>query len=149
MNDLSAIYEYLVGKLEGLFPEKQQLFNPYDVATNNELMLKDGFGIGFGAFSERGSVGRCLKMSHDILIPLTKRFYALENDEATRMEFEQDLMEEAFDLILALLKDQTLGGTACRVSFQGSPGVQQIFQEKQPYIFATLTFNVEYNQNLP
>jgi len=148
MNKQNQIADYLVEKCRSLFPKKKQLFNPYDVRINNEIYLVDGFGVGFGAIQEENSVTGCLRFNQDFLIPLSRKFYSLENDAEDRQEFEKELMAEAMVLIKAISKDVNLGGLASRTVFSGSPGIQQVFGESQQYIFLTLTFNASFKENL-
>lgn len=148
MSKANDILEYLEEKCRGLFPNKKQLFNPYAVRLNNELYLVDGFGVGFGAISNPEYISGCIRLSQDFIIPLTRKFYALENNSEDRLKYEQELMAEATVLIKALSKDVNLGGNATRCNFSGSPGIQQVFSESQQYIFLTLTFNASFKENL-
>lgn len=148
MNKQNQIADYLVEKCRSLFPNKKQLFNPYDVRINNETYLADGFGVGFGAIQEIESVTGCLRFAQDFLIPLSRKFYSLENNAEDRQEFEKELMAEAMVLIKAIAQDVNLGGLASRTVFSGSPGIQQVFGESQQYIFLTLTFNASFKENL-
>lgn len=148
MTKQNQIADYLVEKCRTLFPGKKQLFNPYAMETNNELYLADGFGVGFGALQEINSVTGCLNFSQDFIIPLSRKFYALENDAEQRQDFEKELMEEAVALIKNIAKDVQLGGKANRCVFTGSPGIQQVFSESQQYIYITLTFNASFRENL-
>lgn len=148
MNKASQILEYLEAKCRELFPNKKQLFNPYNVRLNNELYLVDGFGVGFGAISNPEYISGCIRLEQDFIIPLARKFYALENASDERQKYEQELMEEATVLIKALSRDVQLGGNATRCNFVGSPGVQQVFSESQQYIFLTLTFNASFKENL-
>lgn len=148
MSKANQILEYLVKKCETLFPEKKQLFNPYTIQTNNELYLADGFGVGFGAITNPEFISGCIRINQDFIIPISRKFYARENDSEKRQDYEQILMEEAARLIKDITKDVNLGGHATRSNFTGSPGIQQVFSESQQYIFLTLTFNASFKENL-
>lgn len=148
MTKQNKIADYLVEKCQALFPRKKQLFNPYSIETNNELYLVDGFGVGFGALLELNSVTGCLNFSQDFIIPICRKFYALENDAEQRQDFEKELMEEAVALIKNVAKDVQLGGLSSRCVFTGSPGIQQVFSESQQYIYISLTFNASFRENL-
>lgn len=148
MSKANEILEYLVEKCHGLFPDKKVLFNPYSIETNNELRLVDGFGVGFGAITNPEFISGCIRINQDFIIPISRKFYALENDSEKRQDHEQILMEEATKLIKAITKDVQLGGHATRSAFTGSPGIQQVFSESQQYIYLTLTFNASFKENL-
>lgn len=148
MNKQNQIADYLVAKCRDLFPNKKHLFNAYDMETNNELYLADGFGLGFGAIQEAEFVTGCLRFNQDFIIPLSRKFYSLESDVEKRQDFEKELMEEAVTLIKNIARDVQLGGLASRVLFSGSPGIQQVFGESQQYIFISLTFNASFKENL-
>lgn len=143
-----VVYDYLQAKCETLWPEKKQLFNPYTIEHNNELRLMDGFGIGFGAFTDVPKAGCCFGMAQDYVITISKKFYALENDSDKRMDFEQELMGEAVDLLQNITQDANLAGNVSKCVFTGSPGVQQVFSESQQFVFVSLTFNAEFTVNL-
>ncbi len=144
----NKIADYLVEKIQALFPEKKQLFNPYTIENNNELYLLNGFGVGFGAMLEQNSVTGCININQDFIIPLSKKFYALENAAEKRQDFEKDLMDEAMTLIKNISRDVQLGGLSNRCMFTGSPGIQQVFGESQQYIYLVLTFNASFRENL-
>jgi len=149
MNRQNDILDYLVEKCRGLFPNKKQLFNPYTVANNSELYLVDGFGVGFGSLAEQNSITGCIRASQDFIIPITKKFYSLENAAEKRQDFEKELMAEAMDLIKNITADVQLGGNANRCLFTGAPGgIEQVFGESQQYIFINLIFNASFNENL-
>lgn len=144
----TTIHDYLVTKCATLWSTKQRLFNPYDIEVNNELHLRNGFAIGFGAFEEVDVIGCCSKISQDFLITVSKKFYALEHDEEKRMTTEKALIEEAHALIKNIAADPKLGGAASKTAFRGSTGIQQVFQESQPFIFVTMTYNAEFTETL-
>jgi hypothetical protein len=83
-----------------------------------------------------------------VTIPLTKKFYSLENNSEKRQNYEQELMEEAMVLIRLFEQDQSLGGAAAKFSFVSHAGIQQVFGESQQYIFVNLNFNAEFIENL-
>lgn len=142
------IYEYLVSKCETLWPAKKQIFNPYDLARNNEMFLADGFAIGFGPFEEVQKAGCCFGFKQDYTISITKEFKALEHATAKRMTFEQDLMGEAVDLIKNIAADAKLGGNVGKCIFEGAPGIEPVFTESQNFISVSLTFNAEFEESL-
>lgn len=144
----NKISDYLVARCRELFPSKKQIFNPYDMESNNEEYLEDGFGVGYGAIQEGEFLTGCLMFQQDFTVQLTKKFYSLENDADRRLEFEKELMNEAVALIKNLARDVQLGGLASRVLFSGSPGIQTVFPESQQYIFISLTFNASFRENL-
>lgn len=148
MTKQNQIADYLVDVLKELFPGKKQLFNPYSIETNNELYLINGYGVGYGALNPEPSVGCCINFNQDFIIPLTKKFYSLENAADKRQDFEKELIDEAVSLIKNIEGDVHLGGLSRRCVFTGSPGIQQVFSESQQYIFISLTFNASFTENL-
>lgn len=145
---VTNITAYMATEIEAELPEKKRLFNPYNVEINNELYLQDGYGIGYGAQSTVPVAGCCLRIQQDISLVLTKKFYALENDSEKRHDYEQELMEEAMQLVRLFEMDQALGGNASKCSYQGHNGIQQVFTESQQYIFVTMNFQTEFIENL-
>ncbi len=140
----SLIYDYLVEKVKEKLTHKVQLFNPYDIGTNNELFLRDGFGVGFMGGAQQPMQGCCIRLSRDIKITLTKKFYATENDADNRALAEKELLEEAVILMKHFEGDSQLGGLAAKFTFQNDSGIQQIYTNSQYYIFLEMNFDAEF-----
>ncbi len=144
----SLIYDYLVAKCATLWPNKTRIFNPYQVARNDEQFLRDGFGVGFGGVSENPTTGRCLRLVQEYVIPISKVFRSLEHDAARRMQADKELVAELMNLVVELNRDQNLGGTAARTTFVSATAIDSVFSESQQFIHTTLTFSVEYMVNI-
>lgn len=149
MSKISDIYEAAILRLEDLFPEHNRLPNPYKPEENNELFLKQGYGLALlGASSPRPILSCKLSVARDINIVLTRKYFARENDFEGKSSAELQLLEDQFLLIQDFHKDTTLNETATMMKYVSDAGIQYVSTEKDQFLLLETTFAVEYFEDL-
>jgi len=149
MSSVSTIYDRFVTRLGVLLPNHLRLPNPYEPAENNALFLKQGYGVKIGQGTNTNRViSNQLSIDRAYLVVITRQFFALESDAASKASTEKQLIEDSLLLIKDLESDPSMGGLAMNASYQSDDGINAIFTEKDQYLSTTVTINVEYLESL-
>lgn len=150
MSGVSTVFDAFVSKINSVLSNHVRLHNPYLVEDNPELKLKLGFGVrlGAGTNGEKFSPLDALGFRRTVVVVLTRKVAALENDAATKATGEKLLTEDAMTLIKAVHADSTLNGSVKRTVYASDSGVGFIFGEDGNYLFTEVSFATEYFEDL-
>lgn len=151
MGKVSNVYDALASRCVAVWPSHMRLPNPYKVEENYEQVLKQGFGIAFGAGENTNRMVSCeLSVRREMLVILTRKVNANESNVTARVAVEKQLFEDQKLLIDDLESNPTLNDSVNVTSaiFVGDDGLNFVFGEKDNYIILTTRVSVEYFDNL-
>lgn len=143
-------YNAIVSRMETLFPTKKRIGNPYDLESNPDIILYNGWGIRIGPAgglnAQRFVSGDSIDI--DLVIIFTKQFHALPTDAAKKSTFELDLIN-SFEILLTEINSNNfglsmIGGNAKLGTFEG---VNVFRVEKDSFISLECNVTIQYNRD--
>ena len=148
MSTVSTIYDAIVSKMAGLYPNYHRIANPYDIGANPEIMLKKSWGIaiGPGVNTER-FVGCLSSWERTITIAFMRQVVKTENDATGKASVEKLLLEDANTLLLDLEADPTISGSVIKTVFADDSGIQYVQGRESSYLAIEIGLRVEYLQD--
>lgn len=149
MSKISDIVDGLGDMLAAAFPHKKRFPNAYDIPSNNQLYLADGYGIAVGPGARQDlEVGCNIYYERAFAISITKEIAATAHDTDKKVSIDKEILEEFNTLRLALEKDLTLGGKCIDIEYTADSGLQFTSEEEQRYMIISLTVVAQYREAL-
>lgn len=147
MTDASTIFAGLITRFGTLYPGASsyaRIPNPYDLATNNGNILKQGWGLSVAPGVVNTSRFVCATRSLQIgfQLSLTRRYYAVEHDSAGKSDCDVALLTD-FETFIDDLHKNNLAVDGLSIT-SGAFGIQNVFAEQAPYRALIANFTVEY-----
>jgi len=142
---MNGIYDSIFTIIEATFPNKMELINPYVIEDNNELFLKEGYGIELGSVVLSDAFARVQRQfQRNISISFTKQVIATDKKAAPRIVAEKLLFTEELQLITALKN-----GLPCDFcEFVGDEGIEFIGEGTVNFMRSRMNFIINYNQQV-
>lgn len=148
---VNDIYDAWIAVIESTLPGYSRLADPYNPTENVNLILKKGYGIGFGAGVNTERLTKP-KMStvREFNVLLTNQITATESNATARAELEKALFEDHAALVKAVEASASLNdGTLCYTTkWVSDTGVDFIDGERAKYFALELIFESEYFETL-
>ena len=147
---VNDVYDDLISVCQTAFVGKFQLPNPYDIADNNSLWLKDGWGLAItgGTSTERFSTCDKKSILRNYTLWLTRQITTTEHKGDSLRTIEKDLYEDQFTFINALEKDTNLQESAIKAIYSDDSGTAFIEAETGKFYALATTITVEYIETL-
>jgi hypothetical protein len=149
--NISSIYDRIVAVCAATFPSKSDLPNGYIPEDNDDVFLKDGYGVSIEPVINDNRIMSCqISFDREVSITLTKKIFASDRDISARRTVEKALMEDELTLIKAIVEDATLHDLTGDVQFLDDNGIEFVFNgvTKISYIMLQLRFGVKYIEGL-
>jgi hypothetical protein len=148
MSIISTAYDAMIARLGTLYPSGSgwvRLPNPYKPEENNELYLKQGYGIALGSGENTNRVVNCkFSINRTMTIVITRKFYAREDDASAKATTEKQLFEDQYELINDLEQDFTVNDSTMYTRYISDGGIEYISGEKDNFLMLRTEFSVEY-----
>lgn len=152
MSQISTVFGAIHTRLETLLPDHTRIGDPYDLEANNELFLRQGYGvsIGPGAFENEGILAEGCKTatSRTFDIHVMRKFYALENDGPLKDTTALQIMEDLAIIVKDFLLEETLNDNATITDYESDSGIFKVIAEKDNFLAATISITVRYRDLL-
>lgn len=148
---VTTIYETLLTKLATLYPTKTVIPNAYSLTDNPDIFLKTGYGVRVGPESRSAfQVTREDNSAREFTIFLTSQVFRLENEATNLINASKTLLDEVQALKLALLSFDQWGieATIYKVDFSGASGIEFFKSDKSSFIYASVSFTIDYAEEL-
>jgi hypothetical protein len=151
MTTISSVYDRVVSVIKATFPDKSELPNGYIPEDNDDVFLKDGFGVSIEPVINDARVLSCqISFDREINITFTKKIFGSDRDIERRRAVEKALMEEELTLVKAIIEDGTLHDLTGDVNFLDDGGIEFVYngRVKISYIMLQMRFGVKYLESL-
>ena len=146
---IADVYTRLIEVVQATFSDKVELTNPYVIEDNEDIFLKNGFGVAILPTTNLKRATSCLySIGRDIEITFTKQIFGTNRDHKERQEVEKGLMQDQLDLIKAIDSDGQLNDLLANSDFLGDNGIEFIFNDRNNFIAFTCNFTIEYHEQL-
>jgi len=153
MSSISNFYDNLIALIGTTFTganAKKELVDPYNISENNDIILKNGFGVILGQTSNpKGILGSQILLERTIELVFTKQHVGSDRDTAARRTTEKLLLEDELLMIKGIWGEGgTLSETVPYLLYSGNEGLSYVFSEKKNFLMLKMIFNVKYNESL-
>lgn len=149
MSTISTAYDALKVRLQAVLPNHAQLTNPYAADQNSELILRKAYGVKISTVENTNRMVSCqLSLRRTMEVVITRKYFASEMNRAAKESVEKELLEDAFLVVKDIEKDADLGNNVANIVFVSDNGIEFVFSEDKPFYMMTLSFNLEYFENL-
>ena len=150
MSKVTTIYDAINTRLAALFPNKQQLFNPYIIEDNPYFVLIDGYGVAVSG-SEAPNL-QFNTVSQNRAFDITLSTEVVKTDENVTITDTQTkgLLEDLNSMLLDFCNPDQLGielsidgieiGSCSRVEF--------LEGESEKILYITQTINIIWQENI-
>lgn len=130
------------------FATKTKIPNPFDTASNNDNLLKNGYGIHLSS----GSVSdldypQFVVYDRSLVVTLTKEIFRVQSDTDVLFDVQKTLLEEQNTLVTSLAKNRTFDNDIIRVEFSGDNGIEFIYGDKFNFLKLESTFVLSYRED--
>lgn len=127
MSKVSDVTDAIIARCAAILTSHTRLPNPYDVAGNPDVMLKQGYGVRVGSAENSNRVlGNTVSIRRAYTIVLTRALYALDSNGSQRTTSEKTLLEDQWLMVADIVKDSSLNGAQVVSTYVGDTGVTQI-----------------------
>jgi hypothetical protein len=143
MSKVSTIYDAVGTQLATLFTSATRIPDPYNLDSNNDQFLRDGFGVKVGS-SEFQEFEYCKWMvSRQISVVFTKEVFRLDSDYSKIDDVSKALLEAVYETQKLFFNYSQLGieASIMRVDILSSSEVQTVQGEKSAFYSMECSFN--------
>lgn len=144
MSNITTVYNQTLSVLATIFSEKTRIFDAYDLPSNPEHVLRDGYGIRIGSTSFGSSEVCSFRDDHGITIVLTREVIRTDSQTTPVDDQVKALLEDAFEVrerfyrydklgLTSALENVTLGGVSAVETFIG--GSNKFFTVAVDFVF--------------
>jgi len=153
MSSISTIYDNLLslvstaigGSGEGYI----ELPNPYNLADNNQLFLKKGYGVAIGpGVGLELHVGCRISYERIFTVVLTKEMATTDHNITARTSFNKELIEDFVLVRRALEDDPTLSQACIKTQYTADSGLEFTATDTQRFISVSIDVIIQYEENL-
>jgi hypothetical protein len=149
MSEITTIFDTLVTRTQALLPSHVRLSNPYTLEQNNEQKLRQGWGLAvLGGVNTERSVSCISSVARSVEIKITRKVYALEQDQSKKADADKALLEDLQLIVDDLEKNYTLTTGKFIAKYISDSGIVPIFVEKDNFLSLVISVTVEYQRNL-
>lgn len=148
MSIISNAYDALLTRLDTLYPSLSgwnRLPNPYKPEENTELFLRQGYGVAMGPGQNTNRQVNCkFSVSRDMVVILTRKYDALENDAVGKAVTEKQLFEDQYALINDLEQDISINGQTMYTRYISDGGIEYVRGDTDRFLILRTVFSLEY-----
>lgn len=149
MTAVTTLYDTLVTRVGELLPSHQRLGNPYELEENPNPFLKQGYGIAFSVANNPEREISCRGwVQRDLIIVLTRKFYARDTDRASKASAEKDLLEDLQLIIDDAEKNFDAPNSVALFKYTTDNGIEPVRADEDHYISVSAVISAEYSNNL-
>lgn len=152
MSVLTSAYDAMITKLGTALSGHKRMTNPYIPEQNSELLLKQAYGLSIAeAINSNREIG-CDRyfIQRDMIVRISRKFYALENDVTSKATTEKLLLDDDLVAVLdAFENDRNLGvDGVVDLQYTADQGLEFVFGDKENFLLLQTTFRMEYFESI-
>jgi hypothetical protein len=153
MSKISTFYDALITLINNTFTgsdAKLELDDPYNPENNNEVILKNGFGVQIGELvNDKRTLEGKTTFSKRVSVIFTRQHFGSDRNAAVRRTTEKNLLEDELTLIKAIWNDGgTLSSSVSHMIFETDGGIESIFNDKTNFLMLRMDFNIKYIETI-
>jgi len=140
----TLICDALITRLAAALPSHTRLPNAYKPEENSSLYLKQAYGVAIGSgIDTRRSLSCQMSTSRSFVIKIARKYYARENDGASKFVTEKALLEDLKLVRTSLEKTNPIEATI-KSDYAGDGGIEYVQTEDDSFMMIQAVFAVEY-----
>lgn len=148
MSAITTIYDAMVTRISTILPNHVRLTNPYAISENNDRFLKQGWGLAIGSGVNTEQLLSCqFTTDREFRVIISRQYYAREFDVTSKASTEKDLYEDLHLVVKDLQKHNTLNTGIYIVTYQGDDGIQNVFGERDVFLYILARVTVRYQED--
>lgn len=148
MSKVSNIYDLFEAAISTILTGKTEIPNPFDIESNNDNFLKDGYGFIYGAATGDSETYPSFEYyTRPIVLVTTKVIYKNRSDVDVYGTVQKQMIEDQNTIITTLAKDRTFDDDLTSLEFSGDNGVEFIFGDKFNFLKLESTFDLKYRED--
>ena len=150
MSKISTIYPAIISSLNTLFPSKTRLHNPYELAENPDIVIKDAWGLKVGN-ANKETIEFCnLSIDREYTFVLLRHLVSLVSKEDGFDSISVSLLEDQQSFLQLFNSPNELGQEALidRIEFSSITGVNEMVSGEKKYLFCEVTFRILISESL-
>lgn len=146
---ITTAYNTLQARVAALLPNHQRLGNPYEIEENPAPFLKQGYGIGLGPANNTERQISCQgSAQRDLLVTITRKFYARDTDRATKATVELELLED-LQLIMDDAEKNFQAPTSTAIyRYATDNGIESVYADEDHYLMVQAVVSAEILKTL-
>ena len=146
---ITTFYDALYSSITTAFPTKTEITNPYNIESNDDQELVNGFGIAFNDSSRPNDFGTGLRsLDRDIELVLTRRLLSTKKDKVPRHVAEKQLLEDQKTAIEAVLTNNTIRNNIFNIDVNDDQGIEMIFNDKDNFLMLRTRFIAKFQYDI-
>ena len=98
MSKVSTIYDTMITRLAAIFPTKKRIPNPYNIGSNPQQYLDDGYGLALGTASQVNGQWCDMTIEQTFNIVLARKLFKNDTDPVMFDNFVKALREDVVTL---------------------------------------------------
>lgn len=156
MSNISQAYDDITAVITSVFPNHNELINPYVLELNDDLTFDKAWGLAIGEGENSNlQLGCRLSVDRNFRLTLTRKIFAGQlqrNVEAiaARRATEKQLFEDQYLILKEFETNPTITDSSVITKFvwQSDNGLELLKTEKSDIIFLTTVLKLTYLEEL-
>lgn len=153
MSKITDIYDELYSLISTAFPNKSVLINAYDLADNNEQILKDGFGIAWETGTDTQQMAKqIIVFEREFVVNSVRAYYSTDLNKEPQKTTEKLLFEDQLTIIKTLRSFSEKSNNPLTnvedIQFIDDSGIEFVFDDAQRYLALNSRFKILYTEKL-
>lgn len=146
MSTIDSIISAIQSKIATALPAYAKLSNPYNTADNDEVFLRQGYGVTIGASSKNRVTTSVIGMQRKFGIVLTAEVFSTKNDDSTKENAHLALANDQLSVIKAIELDFSLGGAVLKAEYESDEGIQFVNNKNEKFLELKTIVSVSYTE---
>lgn len=145
---VSSILDLLEAEIKNTFPNKTEAPNPFEIESNNERFLRDGFALYYGAGSSDIEEFPTFQVYiRSVQVVLIKSIFKNRSDDQAYQDIQKSLLEDQNTLITSLAKSRAFDSNVISLEFANDNGIESVFSDKFNFLKLDSTFELRYRED--
>lgn len=151
MSSIANIYNGIIANIGGdLFVDKSRIPYPYDLPSNNEKFLANGWGlkVGTATHNEQAEYGSVFA-AREFSVVVTRELFSTDSDTDQKDDIGLQLLEDIFEASKRVYGTDKMGvSEISNVTLGPSSAVVEVVAGNKKFVSMEVAFNVEYFESL-
>ena len=150
MSKISTAYDAILSTLTTLFPNKTKIPLAYELENNQEMFLRNGYGVVYLAESPLTGELNSIINAHNIGVVFVREVLRLDSDANEIDLVTKELLEDVFTLRDELFSKPTLESSAIDIiDLSTTNGIEFVVVGKNNFASLLTTFDVRVREISP
>jgi len=147
MSAISDIIDQLYVILATQYPAPYvELNTPYNLQTNPDRYLKNGYGIRVGAGSDTQELNNRLQSeTRSFGVVITKEVFDINNNTASRKSVEKFLLEQRIIISKLISSDSIVNGLCEELDYASDDGIVAVEEDSDRFLSIVINFDLKYS----